>query len=297
MVAYTWTGIKRTLDDPRLAFWELVWLYQTRVRDSGRRVMERDWDNLIILDACRYDLFAENNTIPGELGKMVSRGSHTADFLNRNFGSETFPDTIYVSATPQFLNHGMHTRFYESVHLWESAWDSELRTVPPEKVVEATIDIANEHPDKRIISHFLQPHYPFIGETGKRIEHGTLTGGGVMAEERDHESVWELLETGDVSREMVEDAYRENLELVLPHVEELLSELSGKSVVTADHGNSFGKFGVYGHPRKRFLSDLVDVPWLVVDDGERRDITEGGVNDDDDTARDVGEHLRALGYR
>lgn len=36
-----------------------------------QNVMNQDWDNLIILDGCRYDLFEEINTISGDLEKKT----------------------------------------------------------------------------------------------------------------------------------------------------------------------------------------------------------------------------------
>jgi hypothetical protein len=43
--------------------------------------MQEDWDNLIILDACRYGAFERNNTIPGALEYRFSRGSMTGEFF------------------------------------------------------------------------------------------------------------------------------------------------------------------------------------------------------------------------
>jgi hypothetical protein len=36
-------------------------------RAEGARVYEKDWDNLIILDACRFDTFSEENWVEGAL--------------------------------------------------------------------------------------------------------------------------------------------------------------------------------------------------------------------------------------
>ena len=49
--------------------------------------MKEDWDNLIVLDACRYDMFKEINTIKGNLERGISRGSATSQFLIENFES------------------------------------------------------------------------------------------------------------------------------------------------------------------------------------------------------------------
>ena len=297
MSSYSLSSIKHALENPRLAFWELVWLYKTRLRDDrGIAVMEEDWDNLIVLDACRYDLFETVNPLPGKLRAVRSKGSHTADFLRRNFGEGAFPDTVYVSATPQFVNHGVHTRFHDTAYLWETEWDDEIRTVPPKAVAERTVEAHRNHPHKRIIAHFLQPHYPFIGQHGREIEHGTLTGGGIISEKRDHKSVWDRLEAGEIADRTVWKAYRENLELVFPHVRKLLEELPGKTIVTSDHGNAFGRYGVYGHPRKRYMKDLITVPWLTIDSDDRRTIKRGRVEQSSAADSNIEKQLQALGY-
>ena len=36
--------------------------------------MKEDWDNLVILDACRYDMFKKLNTINGKLEYKISIG-------------------------------------------------------------------------------------------------------------------------------------------------------------------------------------------------------------------------------
>ena len=76
----------------------------------------------------------------------------------------------------------------------------------------------------------------------------------------------------------LEEAYRENLRIVLRYVTKLCSKFlelkpSDKIIVTSDHGELLGEEGVYGHgeglltrffPRIRRI--LSEVPWLVVED-------------------------------
>ncbi|MCO8244770.1 MULTISPECIES: hypothetical protein [unclassified Haladaptatus] len=258
--------------------------------------MDRDWDTLVLLDACRYDIFERSVPFDGSLSKVISRGSHTTEFLQENFGSRTFPDSVYVSATPQLRANDLGNNFHAVRHVWEDGWDDDLRTVPPETMVEATVEAHESYPNKRIISHFLQPHYPFIGDCGRKIDHGTITGGGVLTDERDFASIWELLEAGDVSREAVWNAYVENLELTIPHLERLREMIDGKIVMTSDHGNSLGRMGVYGHPQGYYLSDLVEVPWLELPYDRRREISADGTTDVT-TSETVDDRLRDLGYR
>ena len=70
---------------------------------------------------------------------------------------------------------------------------------------------------------------------------------------------------GSISFELAWRAYASNLEFVLGYVKALLPNLTGKNCITSDHGNVFGKFGVfYAHPPKTYLRELIEVPWLEV---------------------------------
>lgn len=184
------------------------------------------------------------NTLPGELTPARSLGSKTGEFLKQNFGDSRYPDTVYISANPQVQLHDIDRRFYDRLRLWKDEWDDELRTVPPRAVVSRTLRAAKKHPHKRLIVHFVQPHYPFIGETGRQIKHGKMIGDGLIAGERTAPTVWERLERGEIERSVAWKAYRENLELTLPHVKELIDGLKGKSVATSDHGNAVGEWGI-----------------------------------------------------
>jgi len=99
-----------------------------------------------------------------------------------------------------------------------------------------------------------------------------------------------------VSAEEVWVAYIENFELVLPHIKDIATDIDGKTVITSDHGNSFGRFGVYGHPPGLYLADLVAVPWLELPYDERRPLSKGDIYSTD-TTKAVKKQLRDLGYR
>lgn len=296
---YTPNEILSGLRDPQKALLELNRIYHRTVRGRrGIKLMGEDWDNLIILDACRYDLFEQSNTIDGDLRSVISSDSSTSGFLQYNFMDEYYPDSVYVTANPQVQRHDVGKRFHDCIRLWEDDWDDDLRTVRPEDVTDRTLEVHEQYPNKRLIVHYIQPHYPFIGETGRQIDHGSVTGDGVIADERGVQSIWDQLESGHIERNLVWQAYRENLELVLPEVDRLLDGLVGKSVVTSDHGNSFGELGVYGHPGGVFLTSLVKVPWLEVDGGPRKHIESDGIRQGNkDVSDDVSDRLADLGYK
>lgn len=114
-------------------------------------------------------------------------------------------------------------------------------------------------------------------------------------------NVWSAAEVGEIPIEEVEAAHAENLDVVLPHVERLLEELPGRTVVTADHGNLVGDrlspipVRGDGHPRGLRVPELVTVPWLEVP-GERIDaVAEPPTTTDVDDSH-AADRLAALGY-
>lgn len=169
-------------------------------------------------------------------------------------------------------------------------------------MTEQVLAAHERFPDKRILAHYVQPHIPFIGETGRQIPHEVVFAQTVISQDTDQQNFWEALEAGDIDRDEAWQAYVENLELALPHVERLLDEVEGRTVVTADHGNVFGEHGLYGHPGFRHVPELITVPWFVSENGSRRRIEEGAIRSQADhyaatTESDaVSRRLTDLGY-
>lgn len=239
----------------RLIFWI------NKYRYDQVKVVEEQWNNLIVLDACRYDLFQEASTsLNGELEGRYSLGTHTVEWMKNNFDTN-IKDVVYVSGNPQVSSTklkewtGINNPFYHLENVWDSGWDEEQSTVPPEEVVEATKQLKGEYPNKRFIVHFLQPHHPFIGkETLKTTNHQN----GIL-NSMDWRPVFD-----NFSLDEIRDSFRKNLDLVLRQVEKLIEDLNGKTVITADHGEMFGEYGLYGHIPGMYTEELVKVPWLEV---------------------------------
>jgi hypothetical protein len=252
---------------------------------SGTDFMDEDWDNLLLLDACRFDMFAEHNWLPGDLESRTSLAASTPEFVTKTFAGEQYHDTVYVTANPQLTLRVDDDIFHHVERVWETDWDEDLATVRPATMAERTRKMHEAFPNKRIVGHFMQPHYPFIGDLGRRelddqagFELTKRLASGEEAR-RDGESIWDLLERGEVEEDTVWDAYVENLEVVLREVEALLEAFDERTVVTADHGNLVGEtvgplpVSMYGHPTGIHAENLVTVPWLVVEGDRSKKIT------------------------
>ena len=280
------------------------WAYRRRGDVDQFTVADADWDNCIVLDACRYDTF-ENVADPSwDLSPRLAAGSDTGQFLAANYPPwAAEPDLVYVNANPRVATEPTG-EFHEIRHVWQSRWNDEYDTVMPEDVREATLEAADEHPDKRLLVHMVQPHIPYIGPTADDLPSGAAIQSMRPDTEMDETKPYAAVDAGLAEAETVRTAYRESLELAMPHVEALVEALDGKTVITADHGDllgepdgrRFGEFTEWGHPTNTPAKPLVTVPWAVPPYDERKEIRAGTVKDTNQTNPNR-EQLEALGYR
>lgn len=280
---------------------------------EGTNPMDGDWDNLFILDACRYDIFQETNTVAGDLESRVSNGSTSIEFLRNNFSGRTYHDTVYVTANPKIeqLEEGI---FY-SVTKTYSDIDQQHQGRTPEHVCDAALEAHEKYPDKRLVIHFMQPHSPYIGSRAEQIRERIQRENDVeffkinQIKERDAEGKRQLGSLLNAAKpDYIDDddlrtAYVENLKIVLDAIANLLDHLNGKSVITADHGEMLGNTSSvvlphqYGHRPNAYLPELRLVPWLVLEAQSRRTIrAEEPIGSDAVDEEVVEENLRALGY-
>lgn len=308
MGRYTLENLVRALKDPSLFYDQTDYIglqarslaYRRRYGD-GIRVMERDWDNLFILDACRYDVFADQIDIEGHL-EPATGFIHTPAFIEANFVGREFHDTVYVTSNPHLELLESKSSFY-AIESAMDRWDSELQTVHPEDVMEVAQQAYETYDQKRIIVHFMQPHLPFIGPSSKELrERFDFRGWGIKYLDKDIKGIKEkqAAERGLISDAEFRTCYEENLEICLPYVEQLVEQFDGKSVITADHGEMLGerlflkkRYG-HGFPPNE---PLCTVPWFVVDAAQRREIVPGDpVEFEAHDEEELEDQLEYLGY-
>lgn len=305
---YSLQQIKRGISHPNLLLRELNRLYFTwsgtaDYNADGIDIMDEDWDNLLLLDACRYDMFVAQSSLPGSLSKRVSRGSNTIEFLRGNLSDGEYHDTVYVTANPQFHRYSeeFNGEFHDVVDVWrDDGWDEKYNTVLPETTAAYARSAREEYPNKRLLVHFIQPHYPFLA-TSSSFDKNHLHLGETDTDDFWHQKFYGNL---DVSTSEVWELYEKTLDEALPHVESLLTDLGGKSVVSSDHGNMVGEQACpipvteWGHPEGIHTPELVEVPWLEHQVGERRSIVADPPRkqslEGDET---VSDRLESLGYR
>lgn len=272
-----------------------------RVRFSGHGtpVYDADWDVLVVLDACRSDLFRsvldEYEYLPG-METVRSLGSWTGEWMKANFTDDYAAEmatTAYLSGNPQSRYYLAPAEFACLDEVWTYAWDDDLGTVPPRPLTDRAIRVARERSPERMIVHYLQPHVPFIGSEESPPQALAAFAGGKP--EQVAVDDWIQLLRGDRERAAVLARYRQNLRRVLDDIRLLVGNVDASPlVITSDHGNAVGEYGVYGHPGVP-LPCLREVPWCeleTVDSGTHEPATYSREAAD----VSVDGRLHALGY-
>lgn len=264
---------------------------------SGVDIFEEDWDNLIILDACRYDIFNECCDMTGKLESRRSRGTTTFEFIKANFSNMTITDTVYTSANGWYkmLSDQINSKIYKFVNLHTDEFrESSGITTPPKLVTNKAKSIVKDFPNKRHIIHYLQPHSPYLGPFGQEKFKMEVDLNAIINKSKFND--------GDLKK-----AYKENLNLVLDEVNKLLNYLDGKTVITSDHGELLGErsypipFKDFGHPAGIYIKELTKIPWLVMESDDRRLIESDEIEDKSKVSQEnkekIEEHLQNLGYK
>lgn len=244
-----WEGVEHATEQVKLGlFRRLDWF------SDGVGIYERDWDILIVLDGCRYDLMEEvydDYEFLESIQRIESVGSSSSEWMRRNFTDahrEEIERTVHVTGNPNSRKSLPVRRFAALDEVWEYEWDDDLGTIFPGPITDRAVALHREHDPERMIVHYMQPHHPFV-------EAPIGDGFG-------ESDPWDYLQRGEVDSETVWRRYRANLEYVLDRLPILLRNVDAEDVVvTADHGNLLGEYGIYAHPAKVAVPELRTVPW------------------------------------
>jgi len=302
---------------------------------KGENVMQHDWDYLILLDACRYDIFKsviDFDQKDIELDSIISVGSHSEEFIENTFVDNQFLDTVYITANgygAKLATETFHDLIFTDVDGYVKTTEHTHPSwagLSPSVVHDSAVEAHNRYPNKRLIIHFMQPHSPYFGEKAEHLR-DDLTEEGVLVTQRKSsfekknndslESVSTLsyaAKMGYIDPSDLLEVYVDNLIFVMDYVRSLVDNLDGKIVLSADHGEllgekiGFGKYvspkhitvtgGVIEHPKGVYVRELREVPWVTINSSNRPQITEDPPRENQKVDNDVIEsRLEALGYR
>jgi hypothetical protein len=274
-------------------------------RAGSVHVIEEDWDSFIVLDACRLDLFEETVDLErfDKYRRVVSLGSRTDEWTYQNFHGGEFGDTVYVTGSP-VTSKVVSDEFHDLIEVWTGGFDEEKGAILPSAVADAAREAHEEYPNKRLIVHFMQPHIPFVDSPEMNFREWWTPFNDFEDTDADPpRTVWGALGMGLVAYDDVWEAYKKNLQYGFEEAMDLADDLPGRTVVTSDHGNMMGErtwpipIRLYAHPRGLRAPPLVDVPWAVLENGDRPEIVDDGVNSlSEGESDEMKRKLAALGY-
>lgn len=254
----------------------------------GRNIYDYDWDVLLILDACRWDMYQD---VVGSGESVWTSGSSSHEFMENNFNqkyAEEMSKTAYVTGNPFSERMLDENNFGALDEMWKTNWNKERGTILPEPITDRTIQRRRE--GYRVIGHYMQPHYPFLESDDKT----KMEWGEIGEESESGLSLWDQFRyrhRDDLDR--VKGDYWRNLEIVWEEVQKVLNNADGKVVVTADHGNALGEWGFWGHKPGFPHPKMRRVPWDIyqaVDSGSYST----GI---DEEMTEVEDRLEQLGYK
>lgn len=285
----------------------------------GTNVFDREWDALLVLDACRVDALravADEYDFIHTVDSMTSVGSSSFEWMNNTFRTQyeqQIRETAYLSqnsfidqvpgkggttgqASLPFEPSGFDVVDREDFAYIEDLWraefdessewsvtseDGTVSRTSPRYTTERAIAADRALDADRLVVHYMYPHDPYV-----------------LADERFLYRYDDAIKSGEATREEAWESYLENLRFVLDEVEVLLENLDRERVViTADHGEAFGEYMFYRHPPTCPLPCVRKVPWVETT----------GVNDhtvdptapppsDADQDATVEDRLEQLGY-
>lgn len=278
-------------------------------------IPNEDWDNLIILDACRHDVLKELEYFEN-IDYKILKSSNSQEFIEKYLDPYVFDDTVYVTANPfgaQLSN--TFCDLYSTIENNNSNDEGVTKNWNPQSVYQSAIEANNEYPNKRLIIHFMQPHAPYFSEEATKLRKSLRKRGykfwawdeNVKIEQTDNDKVLHNLldatQQGLISGNQLKRLYIENLEFVLPYVQKLSDRLIGKTVVTADHGEMLGENKRFtpnsmsiGHGYGIYTEELRKVPWICLDYDVRKDIKPDDMKDEN-VEIEIEKQLKALGYK
>lgn len=293
----------------------------------GRRIWTDEWDICIVLDATRWDQWRfVTKSIPWVPpgGSGWSVGSSSPEWYARTFDPAVVPDERVgiVTANPfaakpaDRMDILRHTPLHENPavdyvdYVFEESWGCEveggyLDVTHPATVTDRAWRAWRDWDVDQLVVHYMQPHLPFrshpewfgrrgdldrFGEPGVANDPGPYQG--------DNKEIWKRVRDGERPLNEVWSAYCDNLDWALEHVRRLQVAVDGRLLVTSDHGNGLGEWGIWSHPPGMQIAALRRVPWVPVRGGAVGELESVCYVDHTASDRSIGvdEQLTALGY-
>jgi len=234
-----------------------------------RNILRTEHFLLIVLDGARYDVFRRvyPRYLRGMLRKALAPPPHTYGWLPKAFSLPEFDNVRVFYASLDIATHNIKIKGFiprgknAEVYAVKPGKLRDVGTVLPSEVNTAVKRVGLSGRD---IVWYVQPHFPWICDPELSLK--------LMREVLIHDfvppdTVRRALKRQGIDRGRVWRAYYCNMLIALMGVKELLNYVRkvglkyDKVVVTSDHGEMLGEYGLYLHQEYN-LPQLTIVPWL-----------------------------------
>jgi hypothetical protein len=181
--------------------------------------------------------------------------------------------------------------------VWRDVWSYEHGITLAEDLFDVAIAYWRTKPDDidRMIVWAMQPHFPFLDSgLSSGFNHERVNDWGGEAG-TDPVSPWYRVAYGDLDKDVLWDAYQNNLRYAFESVETLRTSVTADIALTSDHGNALGEYLVWEHPKYVPIPSIKRVPWIKLVGRDTAKYTPT-LSRGSETGGDVEKKLRDLGY-
>ena len=261
-------------------------------------IHKKDWDILLVFDACRYDFFEKYYRVwlpKGKLLKCESSTTFTFGWIMNSFGKDF--DATFVSTEPikdsihditNKMKHGnsidVRQYFKKVVDVYTGYW-VEPGLIYPEPVFDTVEDLILKG-ERRVVAKFIQIHDPYVYSLKKGlygINYRQIIKGNfrkLLYEVISDELYWTILKKLNLppenwlnylwlekGREGIVEGYCNDLIMMMQKSKKLMEKYPEfKFVITTDHGERLGEGGRYSHGGRR-NKIIKEIPWFEVENG------------------------------
>jgi len=231
---------------------------------------------LIILDACRYDFFMKlaPKFFKGEVQVAISEGAFLPNWIPLLLKSLCkYGSTRIYRATSSWKPHNLKLMDFlvkgeDCLELVELE-PNELKFLGVVSPWEVNAIVETEGLTKRTVVWYMQPHFPWLRYPNMSLK---LLPEVIVYEFVPATLVKKRINKKGINRNMLTKFYVSNLLLVLEATRALLNTLNErykifdeyKIVITSDHGELLGEYGLFFHSPGYKLPQLIKIPWMDV---------------------------------
>lgn len=271
----------------------------------------------------------------GEVNEITSVASNSAEWMLNTFNTkyaEEIRDTAYVSGniyTHRILKKKLYeetdheiTKILRGVPRWQPLETTDLayyETVIPKSdhvprihpegvaaphvLTDRAISVGRELNPDRLIIHYMFPHRTFVAdaldwEPGELSTSTLMSGPDVLRDLKPEERSYDPARRGDIDRQRMEKIRQREIRFVLEYVRILFENYDADTaVISADHAESLGENGIWGHPYGYPFGSIRRVPWAeteAIDKNTYESQYESQTQDPHE--HDQKEFLRNMGY-